>query len=146
MSTENEVRKASEQFYAALNRMLNGDAGSLASIWSHASGVTTMHPIGGRQVGWEQVKESWTQVAQLASDGKVQLKDQLIRVAGDMACEVGTEHAEFKLGGEKVGGQIRVTNVYQREGGAWKISHHHTDVVQPMVEILKRLQTANARA
>ena len=146
MSTENEVRKASEQFYAALNGMLNGDAEALSKIWSHESAVTTMHPIGGRQVGWDQVQDSWVQVAQLSSDGKVQLKDQLIRVAGDMACEVGTEHAEFKLGGEKVGGQIRVTNVYQREGGAWKIVHHHTDVVEPMVEILKRLQTASARA
>jgi hypothetical protein len=26
MSTEDEVRQASKQFYAALNRMLNGDA------------------------------------------------------------------------------------------------------------------------
>jgi len=35
MSTENEVRKASEKFYAALNRMVNGDAGLLVDIWSH---------------------------------------------------------------------------------------------------------------
>jgi hypothetical protein len=33
MSTENEVRQASKQFYAALNRMANGDAASLAEIW-----------------------------------------------------------------------------------------------------------------
>ncbi len=30
MSTEDEVRRASEQFYAALNRMANGDALALA--------------------------------------------------------------------------------------------------------------------
>ena len=74
-----------------------------------------MHPIGGRQVGWNEVRESWEQVAQGASDGKVELKDQLICVLGDVAYEVGVECPEFKLGAEKVAGQIRVTNIYLRE-------------------------------
>lgn len=58
MSTEAEVRKASKQFYAGLNRMVNGDADPLADIWSHSAAVTAMHPIGGRQVGWDAVRAS----------------------------------------------------------------------------------------
>lgn len=58
MSTKDEVRKASEQFYAAVNRMLNGDSAPLADIWSRSAALTTMHPIGGRQVGWDKVRES----------------------------------------------------------------------------------------
>lgn len=139
MSREDEVRNASTQFYAALNRMVNGDASSLRDIWSHAPTVTTMHPVGGRQVGWGEVWEAWEQVAQVASDGKVELKEQLIRVAGDAAYELGLEHAEFKLGGQKVTGDVRVTNIYQQEGGTWKITHHHTDQVPAMVEALSRL-------
>ena len=53
MSAEQEVRKASQQFYAALNRMANGDSGGMADIWSRTASVTTMHPIGGREVGWD---------------------------------------------------------------------------------------------
>ena len=139
MSVEDEVRKASTQFYAALNRMLNGDARPLSEIWSHGSAVTTMHPIGGRQVGWDEVRGSWEQVAQAASDGKVELKDQLIRVAGDLAYEIGVEHAEFKLGGQMVAGQIRVTNIYQREDGAWKMIHHHTDTSPAMQDVISGL-------
>jgi len=139
MSAENEVREASKQFYAALNRMANGDATPLSEIWSRGTTVTTMHPIGGRQVGWNEVWEAWSQVAGAASEGKVRLNDQLIRVVGDMAYEVGVEDAEFKLGGHKVAGRIRVTNIYQREGGAWKVVHHHTDLAPEMVEGLKRL-------
>jgi hypothetical protein len=67
MSTEDDVRKASKQFYAGLNRMANGDAAPLADSWSHSAAVTTMHPIGGRQVGWDAVRGSFEQVAQLAS-------------------------------------------------------------------------------
>lgn len=141
MSAEGEVRHASSQFYAALNRMVNGNAQSLTDIWSHSPAVTTMHPIGGRQVGWDEVWGSWDQVAHVSSDGHVELKDQLIRVVGDLAYELGIESAEFKIAGNTVGGEIRVTNVYQREAGGWKIVHHHTDLAPPMVEVLEKLQS-----
>jgi uncharacterized protein with GYD domain len=51
------------KFYSALDRMLNGDAGPLGDIWSHSATVTTMHPIGGREVVWDQVRGSSEQVA-----------------------------------------------------------------------------------
>ncbi len=135
---KDEVRKASVQFYAALNSMVNGNAGPLAAIWSHSTAVTTMHPIGGREVGWNAVKGSFEQVAKLASDGKVELKDQLIRVNGNMAYEVGIEYGQFKLAGHEVNVENRVTNIYQREGKAWKIVHHHVDISPAMVDILKK--------
>ncbi len=140
MATEDEVRKASEQFYAALNRMLNGDAGPLGDIWSHGTGVTTMHPIGGREAGWEEVRQSWEQVAQVATDGKVQLSDQLIQVIGDAAYELGVETGGFTLAGQQVTIDLRVTNIYRRESGAWKIVHHHTDASPSMQDVLSRLQ------
>lgn len=140
MSTEDEVRRASEQFYAALNRILNGDAGPLADIWSHSAAVTIMHPIGGRQVGWDDVRESWEQVAKLASGGQVKQGDQLIQVAGDLAYEVGTEQGQVTLAGKQVSIEQRVTNIYRREAGAWKIVHHHTDLSPAMLDVLSGLQ------
>jgi len=144
MATESDVRRASEQFYAALNTMLNGDAAPLEAIWSHGPAVTTMHPIGGREVGWERVREAWVNVAQLATDGKVSLKDQLIQVVGEVAYEVGIEQGQFKLGGHAVSVEGRVTNMYQRQAGAWKIIHHHADVAPAMVAVLNRLQLGKA--
>ena len=141
MSSEDEVRNASNQFYSALNKMTNGSAQSLSDIWSHSSDVTTMHPIGGRQIGWKDVWATWDQTAQVASEGKVRLEDQYIHVAGDMAYEIGVENAGFTIAGQKVTDQVRVTNIYQKEGGSWKIVHHHTDLSPAMVEILHKLQT-----
>jgi ketosteroid isomerase-like protein len=140
MTIEDEVRAASEKFYSALNRMLNGDASPLGDIWSHSATVTTMHPTGGREVGWDEVKGSWEQIAKLATQGKVRLSDQFIQVAGDLAYELGVEHAQFTLGGQPVTGDIRVTNIYRRESGAWKIVHHHTDAAQSMIDTLSRLE------
>jgi len=140
MATEDEVRKASDQFYAALNRMCNGDAGSMANVWSHSADVTTMHPLGGREVGWDEVAGPWGQVAQLASGGKIELTDQLIRATGDMAYEVGIEKGQVTLAERQVPIDNRATNVYRREGGAWKVVHHHTDVSPAMVDLMTSLQ------
>ena len=144
MSNEDEVRTASKQFYAGLNSMLNGDSGPLSDIWSHDEAVTTMHPIGGREIGWTAVKGPWEQVAKLASKGGVELKEQVIRVVGDLAYEVGFEHGKCTLAGEPITIDHRVTNVYQKQGGVWKIVHHHTDISPAMVDVLRRLQTKAA--
>jgi ketosteroid isomerase-like protein len=146
MSAEDEVRKASKEFYAALSRMCHGDARSLADVWSHGTAVTAMHPIGGREVGWEAVKQSFAKVAELSSAGKVELKDQLIHVAGDLAYEVGVEHGQIKLAGRQVDINVRVTNVYQRRTGAWKMVHHHTDTSAAMLDVLHGLQAASGQA
>jgi ketosteroid isomerase-like protein len=143
MAAEDEVRQASDQFYAALNSMANGDAGPMMEVWSHTSDVTTMHPIGGREVGWEQVRGPWEQVAAVASDGHITLKDSLIRVVGDLAYQVGTEAGEAKFGGHQVSFEQRVTNIYRREDGGWKVVHHHTDLSPAMLDVLARLQSTS---
>lgn len=81
----------------AVNRMVDGDAAPLSDIWSHSAVVSTMHPIGGRQVGWDEVRGSWVAFEQ------------------------------------------RVTNIYRREAGSWKIVHHHTDISPAMLDVLSRL-------
>ena len=139
MSIEDQVRQASQKFYAALNSMAKGDASLMAEIWSHGSTVTTMHPIGVRQVGWDEVKTPWQQVAQLSTDGQVKLNDQLIQVSGDMAYEVGTEQGQLKMAGKEISIDQRVTNVYRREAGEWKIVHHHTDISPAMMEVINSL-------
>ena len=142
MSQEDEVRQASTHFYGALNRMLDGDNAPLADVWSHDATVTTFHPIGGRQTGWDEVRGSFEGVAGLASGGHAELRDQSVHVSGDLAYETGTERGEATLAGEHIEIDQRVTNVYRREAGGWKIVHHHTDLSPAMLELLGRLQQA----
>ena len=144
MSTEAEVRKASEKFYAALNQMGNGQKGAMADAWSHGPAVTAMHPIGGRTMGWAAVRDSFDQVAEMASEGKIGLKDQVIQVVGDMAYELGIEHGEFKMAGHHVSLDHRVTNIYKREAAGWKLVHHHTDTSPGMLDVLSRVQPPSA--
>lgn len=118
----------------------------MMEVWSHGPDVTTMHPIGGREVGWEQVRVPWEQVAGLASAGQVTLSDPLLWVVGDQAYEVGTEAGEVTLAAQHVSFDERVTNIYRRKAGEWKIVHHHSDLSSPMQDILHRLQASQGQA
>ena len=55
----------------------------------------------------------------IASGGSVTLADRLIRTVGDAAYELGTEHVDAALADRPVRREVRVTNLYRREGGAW---------------------------
>jgi ketosteroid isomerase-like protein len=142
MSSEDEVRGASTKFYGGLLRMLDGDGSGIEDSWSHDASVTTMHPIGGMQTGWDEVRGSFEGVAQLSSGGHAELLDQRIQVVGDLAYEIGVEKGQTTLAGERIAIEQRVTNIYRRGPEGWKIVHHHTDVSPAMVALLARLQQA----
>jgi ketosteroid isomerase-like protein len=139
MSLENEVRKSSEAFYAALTRMAAGHEGTMSEVWTHGSSATAMHPIGGRDEGWDAVRSSFDQVARASTGGHVRIEDQLIRVIGDVAYETGVEKGSFTFAGRTVDIEQRVTNIYQKQDGTWKVVHHHADTSPAMIEIVQGL-------
>jgi len=139
MSTEAEVRAVSDRFYSALSRL---DVSQLESVWSQSNSVSTMHPMGGEQVGWPEVRKSFEEAAGAMTDIHVELVDQRIQTGEDIAYETGIERGRGKVAGEQIEFEHRVTNVYRREGGQWKMVHHHTDTSPAMVDILRRQQAA----
>ena len=144
MSVEDEVRQASEQYYAALTALFNGDAEPLMQIWSQSPDVTAMNPYGGREVGWEQLRPVIERVAQmcLGSQARVWLKDPLIRVGGDLAYEIGIESGEGMIMGKPTTISHRVTNIYRREAGGWKMVHRHTDLNPAEQEVSRQVHSS----
>lgn len=147
MTTETEVqqakvRQSSGQFYEALNQTAaTGNAATVIAEWSQRQTGSTMHPIGGREIGRHQVTATWEQAAPAFSEGKVSAPDVVvIPLCDDVAYTVGTERIEGKVGGEMMRGEWYTTNIYRRENGGWKIVHHHADASPEMMELLARLQ------
>jgi ketosteroid isomerase-like protein len=136
MTAEAEVQRASGQFYAALDSILNGDASPMAEIWSHESDVSTMHPLGGRENGWDAVRASWEGAAQAFSQGSVEVSDLEVHDLDDVAYTLGVEHVDAKAGGRDVHSELRATNIYRRENNAWKVVHHHADADRGIQEAL----------
>ncbi len=71
----------------------------------------TMHPVSGRQAGWEEVRAAWEQMASLNSGGQVTVHDLLVRVGSDLAYTIGRERVEATLAGQQVQFEHRVTNI-----------------------------------
>lgn len=142
MSTEDEVRQACDQYYVALNRVANGDAGPMMEIWSHSPDVTVLHPLAGVTVGWEQVRASWEQFAQQSSGGQITLRDPLIRVGTDLAYVVGTNASQATVTGETISFELRATHIFRREAGGWKAVHQHVEIAPAMQAIRDRLQAS----
>lgn len=124
-----DVRQASNQLYVMMNRGINGDiSDEMFDIFSHADDISVMHPMGGRQLGWPEVRASYEMAASTASGGSVNVTDLHITMLGeDAAYTTGTENASVNIGGMPISMSVRCTNVFRREGGVWKLVHHHAD-------------------
>jgi ketosteroid isomerase-like protein len=95
--------------------------------------LTLFGAWGPNDSGWEDVARVFRWVASRFSD----LRDyefELIAagVSGDLAYTVGYEHSTSSVDGQPaVPNTLRVTHVYRRENGEWKIVHRHGDHPPP---------------
>ena len=111
---EAAVRKATAQFYTALNAMLKGDPAPANEVWSHANDVTYMGADGGFRVGWDQVYVDWAVQADLKVGGTAKPSDIRITVGTDMAVVhnyVNTERRTEK--GQRQKALLRATSVFR---------------------------------
>jgi ketosteroid isomerase-like protein len=105
----------------------NGDAGPRFEIWSTREPVTVLGAwkaaTGRQEVGelFRSLEDSFSDCTSYAHD--VVAAD----VSGDMAYTVGYEHTSASINGEPRTYTLRVTQVYRREDGEWKVAHRHAD-------------------
>jgi ketosteroid isomerase-like protein len=71
-----------------------------------------------------------------------QPQDRLIRVGGNLAYETGIESGEGIIMGKQTIISHRVTNIYRREAGAWKMVHRHSDLNPAEQEESKQLHSS----
>ncbi|SDE32181.1 YybH family protein [Limimaricola pyoseonensis] len=137
MSDTDDVTAASERFYAALSRMAQGSADSMSEAWEHTAGVTALHPVGGREEGWDAVAGSFAAVAGMCSEGRIEMLGREVRTEGDLAYETGTESGRLTMAGRELRVDHRVTNIYHRSAEGWRMVHHHTDISPALLQIVE---------
>ena len=112
---------------AAERAIHNGDVAPRLALWSHRDPVT-LFGAALTGSGWDQLSDNFTTVASWFSDSQEYDVDIVAAGAsGDLAYTVGYEHNVVKVGGKPSTYTLRVTHVYRREDGAWKIVHRHAD-------------------
>jgi ketosteroid isomerase-like protein len=116
---------------AAETAIHSGDAGPRMALWSRSDPVTLLGAMGMSNQGWDAVSQTFRWVASRFSDCTAYSFELLAAGAsGDLAYTVGFERADLSVdGGPPHSTKLRVTHVYRREAGEWKIVHRHGDYV-----------------
>jgi ketosteroid isomerase-like protein len=116
---------------AAETAIHNGDAEPRMALWSRYEPVTLLGAMGMSEAGWDKLSRTFRWVASRFSDCTAYSFELIAAGAsGDLAYTVGFERADLSVdGGPPQSTKLRVTHVYRRENGEWKIVHRHGDYV-----------------
>jgi ketosteroid isomerase-like protein len=126
--TNREILAATTLFYTALNSALQGDFDPLSAVWSHRPDVSDLSADGGQQFGWNEVHAHIQNMTRLYPSGKISAHDVKVVADGDIGYSVCTEAGQMRSAdGPMVKFSQRATNIFRREGGQWKLIHHHAD-------------------
>jgi ketosteroid isomerase-like protein len=108
---------------------VHGDPRPRMELWSRRDPVTLFGAIGMSESGWDQLSQTFAWVVTRFSNvSNYRFDVELIEVSGDMAYTLGFERFEGSIVGRPVEPvAVRVTHVYRREDGKWKIVHRHAD-------------------
>ena len=111
--------------------LVNGDPEPRLAMTSNQDPVTVFGARVPIRTGWEDVRETLRWLAARWSDCTDYRFDVLASgVSGDLAYLVGFEQIANSVVGAPVEPYtLRVTHIFRREQGEWKIAHRHADYV-----------------
>jgi len=115
---------------AAQLELQNGRAGPFKALWSRAPDTTLSGGFGGRiEKGWDAINPRLDWVATQFSNATHSRERVASSASGDLAYVVQREHIRFVPPGktETVARDYRVTMIFRRENGEWRLLHRQAD-------------------
>jgi hypothetical protein len=114
---------ANDAFYVAF---ASRDLAAMNEIWSERPGVTCIHPGWKPLIGRRTVMESWLAILGNPASPRISCHRPQATILGDVGYVVCFEKLED--------GFLVASNIFIREGGLWKMLHHHAGVSPPPTE------------
>lgn len=126
------------------NRFINGDPVLWKEIASKREDATIMGAWGAYEKGWDQVsaRYDWAAARFKPSGAKLEVECLSLGVSGDLAYTVAIERSKALVVGEDKPApmSLRVTHIFRKEGGEWKLIHRHADPIMGKIDTGKVLQ------
>ncbi len=120
---EAEILAANQAFYDAFS---HHDVEAMEAVWSTRTDLACVHPGWDAIHGRREVLSSWRAILSSPEAPPVECSGAVARILGDLAYVVCSELLP--------GAELCATNVFVREGGAWKLIHHHAGPVASRME------------
>ena len=129
-----EFRRTVAAVHVATERMMAGDSGPWKALLSPRDDVVLLGAFGGHLGDRTDVDARFDQTASAYSGGeRLSVESLATWIGTDLACTVEVvRHEGVQLAGHApTTTAYRVTHVFRREGGEWKVVLRHAD---PLVE------------
>ena len=126
MSDDAEVVEANARFYRAFEAL---DIAEMDRVWVHGEHVKCVHPGWPLLTGWEAVRESWETIFTNTEEMRFTLSNVSAVVGGEQAWVTCTENILSEVAGRVTVTAILATNLFERDGGGWRLVHHHASHV-----------------
>jgi ketosteroid isomerase-like protein len=135
------------RFEAAISGFINGDAKSWKAIASHRDDVTIMGAWGAYEKGWSEAEPRYDWAASRFRDSgaKVNVEYLASGESGDLAYTVAIERSAVRVidQPEAAPMALRVTHIFRRENGTWRMIHRHADPIMNKTAAAETLQKNN---
>jgi ketosteroid isomerase-like protein len=115
---------------AAQLELQNGRPAAYKALWSHADDITLSGGFGGTiEKGWEQISRRLDWVGTQFSKGSNTIERLVANESGELGYVVQVEHLRYYVPGQtsEARRDYRVTMVFRRESGVWRIIHRQAD-------------------
>ena len=119
-----------EKVDAAQLELQNGKPAAFKALWSQGDDITLSGGFGGTiEKGWDAISRRLDWVGTQFSGGTHTHERVVAHASGDLAYVVQLEHLRFKVpaDGKEASRDYRVTMIFRREAGGWRIIHRQAD-------------------
>ncbi|MFC5818474.1 YybH family protein [Nonomuraea sp. NPDC050478] len=113
----------------AMRALFSGDQAPFMSMWSTRDPLSLFGAWGSCTTGSAELNRVYHWVgSRFSRCGDLSFDVEVVDIVGDLAYTVGCERFTASVDGRPAEPMtIRVTHVYRREDGTWKIVHRHGD-------------------
>jgi ketosteroid isomerase-like protein len=131
--TDDFLTATTDAFVAAETALHNGDAAPRLAMWSRTEPLT-LFGAGMNGTGWAALEPVFELLARQFSDC-TSYRNEIVaaEARGDLAYTVALEHTSTSIDGEPTSYVLRVTTIFRREDGEWRIVHRHGDALPASV-------------
>lgn len=145
MTTElrQSVDAAVARLHAAMADVANGDVRAVKALYSHSADATSFYGWGGWEKGWDAVSARWDWAGQQFKGGTVSYQNVTTVVAPELFYTTDIE--TFRMNamdgmGRPTGWSNRVTHIFRREDGDWRLIHRHGNRLEDQYKPATRLK------
>jgi len=129
--SEHDFDSAIAAYRDALQAFVRGDPKGVLSQFSEEDDVTLANPLGPPRRGPSEGKQAAEEAAAHFQGGSVRFEEVSRYATSGLGYVVQFERVDAQLVGSEGTRQmsLRVTMVFRREDGAWKVAHRHADPI-----------------